>query len=128
MKLAVMADKIGPGATVPEVFEESGAMLIWESDNDTIVESMQGRPVSEYVDVIVKHWCEAVVCGGTITAESFEPLAKVSITRYNGSGLSLVEAAEKALYNALPLVTDFTGGTGCHSGTGSCEDGDCAHD
>ena len=35
-------------------------------------------------------------------------------------------AAEKALYNRLPLVTDFTGGTGCGAGTGSCEDGDCA--
>ena len=126
MKLAIMSDKIGPGARVPEIFEASGALFIWETDDDTLPVQMQNKYVSEYIETIRKYKCEAVVCGKTITKESFEAFAADSITRYNGGGMPVPEAAEKALYNRLPLVTDFTGGTGCGAGTGSCEDGDCA--
>jgi len=125
MIIAVMSNLPSPDGIVPDTFETAPALLIVETDDcsiGTIV--MSGKP-KDYVDRIVKLWPEALVCGPHITKECFEPIADASITRYDGTGLNVIEAAVKADRGLLPIIADYEGGTGCGGGTGECGDGHC---
>jgi predicted Fe-Mo cluster-binding NifX family protein len=123
MRIAVMADRLGTDALVPAVYEESSAMLIVETDDESVVFAME-KPagLSEYAAAMTRYDCEAVVCTPRIGQEAFEPLAAACITRYDGVGLSVMEAARRALSSRLELVREYEGGPGCASG-GDCECG-----
>jgi predicted Fe-Mo cluster-binding NifX family protein len=124
MRIAVMANRPELEATVPEVYEESPAMLIIETDDESVVCVMQ-KPddLGEYAVAMEQYDCEAVVCSSHIGQEAFEPLVAACITRYDGAGLSVMEAAQRALDSRLELVREYEGGPGCTSG-GDCECGE----
>jgi predicted Fe-Mo cluster-binding NifX family protein len=124
MRIAVMADCLAPDALVAAVYEESSAMLIVETDDESVVFSME-KPenLREYAAAMEEYDCEAVVCTPHIGQDAFEPLVAACITRYDGSGLAVMEAARRALGNRLELVREYEGGPGCTSG-GSCECGE----
>ena len=125
MRIAVMADRPTLDATVAEIFEESPAMFVIETDDNSVVELIEGPDVEKYITAMLMNECEAVVCTPQIGEDAFEPIAGAGITRYDGNGLPVLEAARRALFNELGLVTDFEGGTGCHSGEGVCSEGHC---
>ena len=85
-----------------------------------------GKTAEEFAMEIAASGWEAVVCGPHIGKACFEPIADACVTRYNGAGLPVGDAALAADRGRLPLIPDFEGGTGCGSGTGEC--GDCDHD
>jgi predicted Fe-Mo cluster-binding NifX family protein len=124
MRIAVMADRPAPEAAVPAIYEESPAMLIIETDDESVVCVME-KPgdLREYVTAMEQYDCEAVVCSFHIGQEAFEPLVAACITRYDGVGLPVMEAARRALDNRLELVREYEGGPGCTSG-GECECGE----
>ena len=125
MKIAVLADRASLDAIVPDTFETSPALLVVESDTNEICDSVAGPDVPAYIKKILEYDCEAVVCGPHITKESFNPIANASITRYDGAGYVVSEAVRLSVYNRIPIIPDFEGGTGCDSGTHSCEEGGC---
>lgn len=125
MLIAVMSTLPNPGGVVPDTFETAPALLIVETDDGSIRSvMMSGRP-KDYVDAIVKLWPEAMVCGIHIGKDSFEPIADASITRYDGTGLNVMEAAMKADRGLLPIIPEYEGGPGCGGGGGECGDGHC---
>ena len=110
---------------VPDTFETAPAMLIVETDDGSICCVMENCTPAQYVKKIVDTWCEAVVCGVHIGKEAFDPIADASITRYDGTGLNVIEAAVKADRGLLPIIPDYEGGPGCSGGGGECGDGHC---
>lgn len=70
---------------------------------------------------IVEEDCEAVLCG-PIEEAPFVILADQGcVTRYAASGLAPEEALRKMERYELDMITDYIGGTGCHSGEGCHE-------
>lgn len=126
MKIAVMSDRADCSGRVPDTFETSPYLLLIETDDSTLVRCFADKSAEEYAAVIAKEGWEAVVCGPHIGKACFEPIADACVTRYNGAGLPVCDAALAADRGRLPLIPDFEGGTGCGSGTGEC--GDCDHD
>ena len=123
MRIAVMADRPALDALVPEVYEDSPAMLVVETDDNSIVEAVENpADLLEYAAVMVNCDCEAVVCTPHIGQEAFEPLVAACITRYDGRGLAVLEAAHRAEQSRLEIVREYEGGPGCTSG-GACECG-----
>jgi predicted Fe-Mo cluster-binding NifX family protein len=118
MRIAVMADRPGLEAAVPEVYEESPAMLIIETDDESLVFVME-KPddIGAYAAVMAWYDCEAVVCSRHIGQEAFEPLAAACVTRYDGAGLPVMEAARRALGSRLELVCDYEERPDAHSET-----------
>ncbi len=128
MRIAVMADRPSLDATVPGEFESSPAMVVIESDDESLVCAVEGPDVTKYVQTMVAFDCEAVVCSPKIGQEAFEPIVRACITRYNGQGLSVLKALRGALYNRLDIIREYEGGPGCDSGEHSCEEGGCGAD
>ena len=65
--------------------------------------------------------CEAVFCG-PIEEAPFTIIADEGcVTRYLAALLSVEEAVREMQSYRLEMITDFIGGTGCHSGEG-CHD------
>ena len=124
MKIAVMASAVSREAVVPDSFEQSPAVLIVETDTWEIEDSLAAAP-AEHVAMIIDHRCEAVVCSSHIGQECFDPIANESITRYDGAGLNVMEAAVLAEKNRLPIIPEYEGGPGCDPGHGTCEEGGC---
>ncbi len=125
MLIAVMSDRAEPGGRVPDRFETSPALLLVETDGDRLVQAFSGASAAEYARRIVESGCEAVVCGCHIGKDCFDPIADACVTRYDGGGLDVLEAARGAERGTLPIIPEYEGGPGCASGTGSC---DCGHD
>lgn len=121
MKIAVMSTLPGPEGIVPDTFETSPALLIIETDDGSILEVLQSNQPMDYTRKIIESWSEAVVCGIHIGQECFDPIADESITRYDGAGLNVLVAAQKADRGLLPIIPEYEGGPGCGGG-GSCED------
>ena len=71
----------------------------------------------------VEENCEAIVCGG-IKKEAFDILYKEGVSRYNGAGKTATEALKLLAADALPMITDNIGGTGCvgHQSGGECHE------
>jgi predicted Fe-Mo cluster-binding NifX family protein len=122
MRIAVMADSTGQDARVPDEYESSPAMLVVETDDGSVVAAVEGPDTEKYLSIMVEQDCEAVVLGPHIGQKAFEPIAGACITRFQGDGLPVMEAARRALYNDLEIIADFEGGPGCDSGTHSCAD------
>ncbi len=125
MLIAVMSDAPALTGVVPERFESSPALLLIETEGGRLVRADAGLTPAEYAERIVGSGCEAVVCGRHIGQACFDPIADAGVTRYEGSGLNVLEAAVAAERGALPLIPEYEGGPGCGSGAGSC---DCGHD
>lgn len=123
MKIAVMAERPDKDAFVPPCYEESNAMLIFETDTWQVEETITGRDRAQYYAALIRNDCEALVCGRRITKESFEPIAAAAITRYCGEGYPAAVAARWALENRLGYIVDYEGGTGCHSSERTCDGG-----
>ena len=125
VKIAVMSDRADRTGTVPDTFEKSPVLLVVETDDGTIAGVSEGKTAEAFAEEIAASRWEAVVCGPHIGRECFEPIADACVTRYNGAGLPVLQAALAADRGRLPLIPDFEGGTGCGSGTGTC--GECEH-
>ena len=125
MLIAAMSDAPALTGTVPERFETSPALLLIETDGARLVSADAGLPPAEYAVRIAESGCEAVVCGRHIGQACFDPIADVGVTRYDGAGLNVLDAAIAAERGVLPLIPEYEGGPGCASGSGSC---DCGHD
>ncbi len=125
MLIAVMSDKPTLSGTVPERFETSPALLLIETDGAWLVEAIADKSAEDFAARIAACGCEAVVCGRHIGKACFDPIADAGVTRYEGSGLNVLEAARAADRGTLPLIPEYEGGPGCSSGSGSC---DCGHD
>lgn len=125
MKIAVMSTLPSPEGVVPDTFETSPALLIVETDDGSIGTIVCSSKPGDYVNKIIETWCEAVVCGVHIGQECFDPIADESITRYDGAGLNVIEAAMKADRGLLPIIPEYEGGPGCGGGGGECGEGHC---
>lgn len=123
MKIAVMAERPDVNAFVPVCYEESDTMIIFDTETWQPDEIITGRDTARYYDALIRNDCEALVCGHSITKESFEPIAAASITRYCGEGYPALLAVRKAVENSLGLIVDFEGGTGCHASERTCGGG-----
>ena len=113
MRIGIATDNNTEEAKVSETLEGSGFLIIVETETmhaEEIVPNAGGG--SNYPEALERHSCEAIVCG-TIQQELFEPIAAKQITRYNGYGLSIGEAAEAAHYDILPLIVIYEGGKPC---------------
>lgn len=120
--IAVMTDKPEIDGVVTDRFENASALVFWETDTETIVETYTQKEPEEFAKLIAKSEAEAVACGSHIGQACFEPIADMSITRYDGTGLTLAAAAKGALIGYLPIIPEYEGGPGCGSGTGSCSE------
>ena len=125
MKLAIMSNRASAEGIVPDTYETSPVMLIWETDVDGIVCAMENLPPEEMARKAVEADCEAVITGRHIKRESFNIIAGACITRYDGAGLDVVTAAHRGDEGSLGIIPEYEGGPGCSAGTGSCEDGGC---
>ena len=125
MLIAVMSDRAEMGGCVPDCFETSPALLLVETDGDRLIRAFSGASAAEYTQKIVESGCEAVVCGCHIGKDCFDPIADACVTRYDGGGLDVLDAAHGAERGTLPIIPEYEGGPGCSSGTGNC---DCGHD
>ena len=124
MKIAVMCDRPDAQGRVPERFEDAAALLVVETDSDTICAVTEGETPERYAALVAASGCEAVVCG-RIGKDCFAPIADACVTRYDGTGLDALTAAKRADRGTLPIIPDYEGGHGCGSGTGDC---DCGHE
>ena len=125
MLIAVMSDRAELSGRVPDRFEASPALLLIEAGDGRLIRAFSGASAADYVRKIVESGCEAVVCGCHIGKECFDPIADAGVTRYDGDGLNVLDAALAADRGTLPLIPEYEGGPGCASGTGDC---DCGHD
>ncbi len=125
MLIAVMSDAPALTGVVPERFENSPALLLIETEGGRLVSEETGDPAEAYAARIAACGCEAVVCGRHIGQKCFDPIADAGVTRYEGGGLNVLDAAIAAERGTLPLIPEYEGGPGCGSGAGSC---DCGHD
>ncbi len=125
MKIGIATDTNTDDAAVSMTFEQSGYLVIVETDTmhaEAIIENEgNGR---NYPQSLTAYDCEAVVCG-MILQEAFEKIADAQITRYQGYGLTIGEAAEAAKLDLLPLIMKYEGGRTCREEehSGSCECG-----
>ena len=125
MLIAVMSDRPDLSGTVPERFEGAPVLLLIETESGLLRRADTGLSAEKYAANIAASGCEAVVCGRHIGQACFDPIADAGVTRYEGAGLNVLEAARGADRGTLPLIPEYEGGPGCASGSGSC---DCGHD
>ena len=125
MRIAVLSDQKHLEGHVPDTFETSPFVLVVETDDKSLRIAKKCTSPEALVKAVIDSRCEAVVCGAHIGKDCFDPIADEGITRYIGTGLSILTAADAAVRNALPFIRDYEGGPGCTSGSGSCEDGHC---
>ncbi|MDL2264193.1 hypothetical protein LJC31_06025 [Synergistaceae bacterium OttesenSCG-928-I11] len=127
MKIAIAATGDGLDSKVAEKLCDAKALHIIDVDRFEIVRVYCSE--DENCDHFFSHKvldenCEAIICGG-IRKEPFEVLAGDSVTRYDGSGLTLNEAVRGMCANELPLIRDCEDGLGCpglHASHTHCHD------
>ena len=125
MLIAVMSDRADCAGCVPDCFETSPALLFIETEGGRLLRAETVGGAEAFAQSIAASGCEAVVCGRHITQACFDPIADACVTRYEGCGMNVLDAAVGAERGTLPLIPEYEGGPGCSSGTGSC---DCGHD
>ena len=111
MKAAISAAGSDLNAVIPAQFETSQCILIVETNTMEIID----RITDDIANAILLHDCEMLLCGEIYDPVFFDNLAENGVSRYNASGLIVQEAIQRGLCNALPLLRDYVGGTGCHS-------------
>ena len=119
MRIAAAAKGMDLESIIADRYEESRALLIVETDDLSVVAAYQNEDADGTFmgKKIIEYGCEAVVCG-IMQKNGFEILANEGVSRYHGAGLKVREGITGSLYNRLPLIPDFEGGTGCGSEDG----------
>ena len=98
MRISVITNGRSNGSVVCERYEEGKFLLIYETDNNTILKvypAYEKDPLF-FAKKTVAHDCEALVCG-IMQKPEFEMIAEAGITRYNGSGLGALIALRAAV-------------------------------
>lgn len=140
MLIGTTANGTDLNARVPENYEEATHLFIVETDDDSVVAVYEKQDPDGiyFAEKLYEHDCEAIVCG-IMQMPGFERVAGYSITRYLGVGLPVLDAIHGGLYNTLPNIVDYEGGSGCDSHDHECDgncgagdsdaecDGDCAN-
>lgn len=125
LKIALITDGPELVSHVEKDFSSGTHLLIADAESSQLLRSIPRNRQSD-LDLareIVNEDCEAVICG-PIEEQPFVIIADEGCaTRYNGAGLHAMEAIEKMNDYDLSLITDFIGGTGCHSG----DESNCGH-
>ncbi len=128
MKIALALDGNTLDSVISEDFAASQYLLIVETDNNTIVETVDGSNIEGKTMAFAKAAADAeceVLISGPIEKEPFIVIAdEACITRYNGVGIKGHDAIVDMENYALPLIRDHIGGEGCedhHSDEHGCD-------
>lgn len=123
LKIALLTDGPGLDSVVSHSFSAGKYLLIVDAESGKLLRSLdRGENTDTQLSgLIVAEDCEAVI-SGPIEEDPFVILADEGCcTRYNGAGEPALLTVDKMNGYALPLLTDFIGGTGCHPGdTSNC--------
>ncbi|MEN1759678.1 MULTISPECIES: hypothetical protein [Anoxynatronum] len=118
MKIAAAAHGCDTKAVIGKRLQTEDTLFILELDDDT-GELMTADPMPKTASIlelallIVENDCEAVI-SGIIEKEGFDILAKEQVTRYKGTGLTVLEAVEKMAGRQLELFTHAEGESHSH--------------
>ena len=108
MKIAVAADEASINSMISNRFSEAKALLIIGMDDDPesakIVECISGCPDNDMARETVSKNCEAMI-SGELEIEAFRILADAQITRYNGSGMTVLEGIRRMQDKSLGCFT-----------------------
>ena len=124
MYIAAMTEKPGMEGIVSPLFGNAEYLTIMQAETASVYKVYGREDVGGdcgFARKIVEHDCEAVLCG-PVEETPFVILADEGcVTRYLASGLTARKALEEMNWYRLPMLPDFIGGSGCHSG----EEGRC---
>lgn len=133
MKIAVLSDTPGLNGKVPALFSQSPCLLIVNAETGELLHATTREEGADGQDIafareILRWDCEGVLCG-PIEREPFIIIADEGcVTRYDASGMAVMEALERMNMRSLELIRDHIGGEGCqgehNSGSSACE---CGH-
>ena len=125
LKIALLTDGASLNSVIYRKYSDARYLLIADADSGKLLQSIprNGQPDEVLADRIVAEDCEAVISGPIDEAPFVRIADEGCATRYDGSGLPALLAVDKMNDYALPLLTDFIGGTGCHPG----DESNCTH-
>ena len=125
LKIALATDGPMLDSEICAKFETLRYLLIVDAQTGKLLRPIprEGRSDTEMAKQIVAEDCEAVISGPIEEAPFVIIADEGCCTRYNGAGLPALLAVDKMNDYALPLLTDFIGGTGCHPG----DESNCQH-
>lgn len=119
LKIAVATADATVYGAIPVLYQDATHLLIMDADTDEVLEIVDGSgkaPAERGIwlaNKVVELDCEALLCGG-LERGPFAILAEEnSVTRYDAADLNVLDAVNWMNNNALDLITDFIGGTGC---------------
>lgn len=125
LKIAIATDGPMLDSEVCGRYAELSYLLIVDAESGKLLNRIERNGCSD-VDMarqIVAEDCEAVITGPIEEAPFVIIADEGCCTRYNGAGLPVLLAVDKMNDYALPLLTDFIGGNGCHPG----DESNCQH-
>ena len=125
LKIAITTDGPMLDSEVCAKYEEHSYLLIVDAESGKLLRRIErnGRSDVDMAREIVAEDCEAIITGPIEEAPFVIIADEGCCTRYNGAGLPALLAVDKMNDYALPLLTDFIGGTGCHPG----DEANCQH-
>jgi predicted Fe-Mo cluster-binding NifX family protein len=123
MLIAVTTDGRELTSAVSETFESCRFLLIVETDDMRFdVYPNDGDPKALTGELIGRD-CEAVITGG-FSLDTFNIIADACITRYDGTGLTALDALERMDRNILGYIKNADGSDSCQSHGESCDCGE----
>ena len=121
IKIGCLLDK--KDGVIAARFQDTGYICVLDAENEQLLKEF---PRGEMTDIELARWvleedCEAIITG-PMEQVPFEIVAEEGmITRYNGAGMTALDAVRRMNAYRLELIPDFIGGTGCGAG-GECHD------
>ena len=119
LKVAVATSDAAVSSVVPALFYDSTHLLIMDAETGTVLEIVDGGDLDPFerslylARKVVEFDCEALLCG-ELEQEPFAILAEENcVTRYDAADMNAQDGIARMNNNALGLITDFIGGTGC---------------
>lgn len=127
MKIGILTRSTAADSRIPALFCDAGALWIVDADDGgtAALYPREGRTDADLCRLVLAHDCEAVLCG-LLEEAPFTVLAdEGGVTRYRAAGLTAAEALLAMQRDALPLIPDHIGGSGCgaHGAQGGCREG-----
>ena len=118
LKVALITDDAGLDSRISSSFAAGNDLLIVDAESGALLEVIPRGTQSDIqlAQRIVQADCEALISGPIAQAPFVIVADEGCCTRYDGSRLPALLAVDKMNDYALPLITDFIGGTGCHPG------------
>lgn len=116
IKIACLLNK--KNGRVAGLFREANHAVFIDAETSRFLTELPrgGMTDEEFALRLAKEDPEAVITG-PIERRPFEILAeRYGITRYDGRGCRTGEAVRLMNAYRLPIIPDFIGGSGCHSG------------